>query len=94
MARNPKIELTFGKNDQDIYTWILEKNLSNATFVKRVLREEMNRENGAFTERPRVESVPAIENTTTITIEPENEPEAPTMAFLGAMKDNKGGKDF
>lgn len=94
MSRNPKIELTFGKNDQDLYSWILGKDLSNATFVKRVLREEMNRENGAFTERPRVESAPVIENISTITIEPENEPDAPKMGFLNAMQGGNGGRDF
>ena len=92
MSRNPKIELTFGKNDQDLYTWILEKDISNATFVKRVLRDEMNRENGAFTERPRVESVPVMEKVTEIKIEPENDGEAPKMGFLNIMQGE--GKSF
>lgn len=39
--RAEKIELTFGKNDADIYRWILEQDLSKATFIKRILREKM-----------------------------------------------------
>lgn len=88
--RPPKIELTFGKNDLDIYQWILEKDFSNATFVKRMLREKMNEENGLTIAR----NVPGAIVSSSAMIEPETQPEeseAPSFGFMGKMS---GGRDF
>lgn len=89
--RPPKIELTFGKNDLDIYQWILEKDFSNATFVKRMLREKMNEENGLTIARNVVkthfDSLPIIEPE----IQPE-ESETPSFGYMDTM--NNGGRDF
>lgn len=89
-TKPPKIELTFGKNDLDLYVWIVEKNLSNATFIKRMLRDKMNEEKGAIVTRSVVESSPVV-------VEPEIEPASdpgegkPAFGFLNKMG---AGKEF
>lgn len=82
----PKIELTFGKNDIDIYNWIVWKDVSNATFIKRLLRDAMNAENGVSVVKPVVESVP-------VTIETETVQEETKPAF-GFMNKMGVGKEF
>lgn len=56
MVKPPKIELTFGKNDQDLYNWIESQGVSKATLVKRILRDAMN---GVPTNQAR--NVPTLE---------------------------------
>jgi len=94
MTNKPlRIELTFGKNDEDIYNWISEKDIANATFVKRLLRERMNEENGLIVARPVVESKPVVVEQE---IEPEieQEKEKPAFAFMEKMQGNDGGREF
>lgn len=85
----PRIELTFGKNDEDIYNWIKSQGISNATFVKRLLRERMNEENGLIVARPVVESKPVV-----VEKEIEQEKENPAFAFMAKMQGNDGGREF
>lgn len=88
----PKIELTFGKNDEDIYRWILEKDVSNATFIKRLLRDKMNEENGLIVSR-NVESSP-VAVSQVIEPETENESDPGEKPAFGFMNKMGVGKEF
>lgn len=87
-SKTPRIELTFGVNDEDVLAWIDSKGVSKATFVKRLLREKMNEEMGGVV-------APASVIPQRVThIEPEFEPEPENTGvkkFGFADKMNAGG---